>query len=112
MQFKSYLKQQGFDSNLLINFTGNHYNVLFANGGRVFQLNEHIINFLQKLWGTPNRLVLNDAENDLNMAGCKALGLLIDKYIHHWASMATIRIKYPHFGYTQVLQSFAHLRPE
>ena len=61
LQFTSYLKQQGFDSNPLINFRGNRYNVLFANGGRVFQL----INFLKKVWGTPNRLlqaVLNDAD--------------------------------------------------
>ena len=83
LQFTSYLKQQGFDSNPLINFRGNRYNVLFANGGRVYQLSEHIINFLKKVWGTPNRLlqaVLNDAESNLNMAGCKALGL-IDKHI-------------------------------
>ena len=57
--------------------------VLFANGGCVYQLNEHIVNFLRKVWGTPNRLlqaVLNDAESDLNIAGCKALGLIV-KYI-------------------------------
>ena len=38
---------------------------------------------MRKVWGTPNRLlqaVLNDAESDLNMAGCKALGL-IDKHM-------------------------------
>ena len=83
LQFSSYLKQQGIDTNPLINFRGNRYNVLFANGGRVYQLNEHIVNFLRKIWGTPNRLlqaVLNDAESDFNMAGCKALGL-IDKHI-------------------------------
>ena len=83
LQFSSYLKQQGIDDNPLINFRGNRYNVLFANGGRVYQLNKHIVNFLRKVWGTPNRLlqaVLNDAESDLNMAGCKALGL-IDKHI-------------------------------
>ena len=83
LQFSSYLKQQGFDSNPLINFRGNRYNVLFANGGRVYQLNEHIVNFLKKVWGTPNRLlqaVLNDAKSNLNIAGCRALGL-IDKHI-------------------------------
>ena len=83
LQFSSYLKQQGIDNTPLINFRGNHYNVLFANGGRVYQLNEHIVNFLRNVWGTPNRLlqaVLNDAESDLSIAGCKALGL-IDKHI-------------------------------
>ena len=79
LHFSSYLKQQGIDNNPLINFRGNRYNVLFANGGRVYQLNEHIVNFLRKVWGTPNHLlpaVLNDAESNLNMAGCKALGLI------------------------------------
>ena len=83
LQFSSYLKQHGIDNNPLINFRGNRYNVLFANGGRVYHLSEHIVNFLKKVWGTPNRLlqaVLNDAEKDLNKAGCKALGL-IDKHI-------------------------------
>ena len=115
LQFTSYLKQQGFDSNPLINFRGNRYNVLFTNGGGgVFQLNEHIINFLKKVWGTPNRLlqaVLNDAENDLNMAGCKALGL-INKHITGplWRlSESSIHIL---DIYTQALQSFAHLCPE
>jgi len=59
------------------------FNVVFANGGRVYYLREHIINFLTKTWGTPNRLlkaVLEDASNDLYIAGCKALGL-IDKFI-------------------------------
>ena len=35
------------------------------------------------MWGTPNRLlksVLEDASNDVNVAGCKALGL-INKHI-------------------------------
>ena len=57
--------------------------MLFANGGWIYQLSEHIVTFLKKVWGTPNRLlqaVLNDAENNLNLAGCKALGL-IDKHI-------------------------------
>ena len=71
LQFSSYLKQS-IDNNPLINFRSNRYNVLFANGGRVYQLNEHIVNFLRKVWGTSNRLLqafLNDAESDLNMAG-------------------------------------------
>ena len=83
MQFSSYLKQNEIDANPLINFRGNRYNALFANGGRIYQLYEHIINFLRKVWGTPNRLlqaVLDDAEHDLYIAGCKALGL-IDKHI-------------------------------
>ena len=83
LQFTTYLKKQGIEANPLIHFRGNRFNVVFANGGRVYYLREHMINFLTKTWGTPNRLlkaVLEDASNNLYMAGCKALGL-IDKFI-------------------------------
>lgn len=83
LQFTTYLKKQGIETNPFIHFRGNRFNVVFANGGRVYYLREHIINFLTKTWGTPNRLlkaVLEDASNDLYIAGCKALGL-IDKFI-------------------------------
>lgn len=83
LQLTTYLKKQGIDANPFIHFRGNHFNVVFANGGCVYYLREHIINFLTKTWGTPNRLlkpVLEDATNNLYIAGCKALGL-IDKFI-------------------------------
>ena len=83
LQFTTYLKKQGIETNPFIHFRGNHFKVVFANGGHVYYLREHIINFLTKTWGTPNRLlkaVLEDASNDLYIAGCKALGL-IDKFI-------------------------------
>lgn len=83
LQFTTYLKKQGIETNPFIHFRGNRFNVVFANGGRVYYLREHIINFLTKTWGTPNRLlkeVLEDASNDLYIAGCKALGLT-DKFI-------------------------------
>ena len=83
LQFTTYLKKQGVEANPLIHFRGNRFNVVFANGGCVYYLREHMINFLTKSWGTPNRLlkaVLEDASNNLYMAGCKALGL-IDKFI-------------------------------
>ena len=83
LQFTTYLKSQGIDINPLIHFKGNRFNILFANGGRVYYLQKHIINFLTKTWGTPNRLlkaVLDDAQSDVYIAGCKALGL-VDKLI-------------------------------
>ena len=83
LQFTTYLKSQGIDTNPLIHFKGNRFNILFANGGRVYYLQKHIINFLTKSWSTLNRLlkaVLEDIQNDLFVAGCKALGL-IDKLV-------------------------------
>ena len=83
LQFTSYLKRQGIAKNPLVHFRGNRFNVLFANGGRVYFLYAHMLHFLNKVWGTPNRLlkaVLHDASCDLYIAGCKALGL-IDKHI-------------------------------
>ena len=76
---------QGIDINPLIHFKGNRFNFLFANGGRVYYLQKHIINFLT--WGTPNRLlkaVLDDAQSDVYIAGCKALGL-----VDYWTIMAS-----------------------
>lgn len=83
LQFTAYLKRKGIAKNPLIHFRGNRFNVIFANGARVYQLHNHIVDFLQNVWGTPNRLlkaVLEDASNDNYIAGCKALGL-IDKLI-------------------------------
>ena len=84
LQFNTYLSQNGVvEKNPLIHFRGNRFNVVFANGARVFYLHRHIVNFLTNSLGTPNRLlkaVLDDASCKLYVAGCKALGL-IDKHI-------------------------------
>ena len=83
LQFASYLKRKGIANNPLIHYKGNRFNVIFANGARVFYLHTHIVDFLQNVWGTPNRLlkaVLEDASNTNYIAGCKALGI-IDKVI-------------------------------
>ena len=83
LQFASYLKRKGIVNNPLIHFKGNRFNVIFANGARIFYLHTHIVDFLQNVWGTPNRLlkaVLEDASNTNYIAGCKALGI-IDKVI-------------------------------
>lgn len=83
LQFSAYLKRKGVAKSPLIHFRGNRFNVLFANGARVYNLHSHIVDFLQNVWGTPNRLlkaVLEDASSDNYIAGCKALGL-VDKLI-------------------------------
>ena len=83
LQFTSYLKRNGIAKNPLIHFRGNRFNIIFANGARVYSLHNHITDFLKNVWGTPNHLlkaVLEDATNDNYIAGCKALGL-IDKLI-------------------------------
>ena len=82
LQFMAYLKRKNISKNPLIHFRGNRFNVIFANGARIYYLHKHIADFL-KSWGTPNRLlqaVLEDINNDINIAGSKALGL-IDKLI-------------------------------
>lgn len=83
LQFNTYLNTHGIERNPLIHFRGNRFNIIFANGGRVYYLHQHIVNFLTNVLGTPNRLlksVLEDVSNDLYVAGCKALGL-ISKHI-------------------------------
>ena len=74
LQFNTYFNEHGIEQTPLIHFRGNRFNVIFANGGRVYYLHQHIV-----VLGTPNRLlksVLEDASNDLHVAGCKALGLI------------------------------------
>ena len=83
LQFNTYLSENGVEKNPLIHFRGNRFNVVFANGARVYYLHNHIVNFLRNSLGTPNRLLkalLDDASCKLYVAGCKALGL-IDKHI-------------------------------
>lgn len=82
LQFMAYLKKNGIFKNPLIHFRGNRFNVIFANGARIYYLHKHIADFL-KSWGTPNHLlqaVQEDINNPINIAGSKALGL-IDKHI-------------------------------
>ena len=43
LQFTTYLKKLGIEANPLINFRGNCFNVVFANGGRVYYLREHFL---------------------------------------------------------------------
>ena len=77
VQFATYLNRKGVSCKL-IHFRGNRFNIIFANGARVYYLHQHIIDFLNS-WGTPNRLlqaVLEDVSNDVNVAGSKALGLI------------------------------------
>ena len=57
LQFTTYLKSHGIDTNPLIHFKGNRFNILFANGGRVYYLQKHVINFLTKTWRTLNWLL-------------------------------------------------------
>ena len=83
VQFASFLKRKGLAKNPLIHFRGNRFNVIFANGARVYTLRNYIKEFLTTVWGTPNRLlkaVLEDMAVCVYTAGCRALGL-IDKLI-------------------------------
>jgi E1A/CREB-binding protein len=72
MQFAAYLKKRGISKNPLIHFKGNRFNILFANGARIYYMHQHIADFL-KQWGTPNRLlqaVLEDISYPVHVAGC------------------------------------------
>ena len=69
----------------LAQFRGNRFNIIlnFLDGARVYYLHKHIVDFLKNCLGPWNKLlkaILDDASNELYIAGCKALGL-IDKLI-------------------------------
>ena len=79
--FTAYLKSQG-KQNILTQFKHNRFNILFHNGGAVFNLLDNIIEFLQ-LNQIPNTLakaVLYDAQEEWCVSGCQSLGL-ISKFI-------------------------------
>jgi len=83
IQFGTYLRRHGIESVPLAQFRGNRFNIIFLDGARVYYLHKHIIDFLTNCLGPRNKLlkaILEDASNDLYVAGCKALGL-IDKLI-------------------------------
>ena len=83
VQFHTYLRRLGITNVHLAHFRGNRFNIVFLNGARVFYLHRHMIEFLTKVWGPQNKLlkaVLDDANNELYISGCRALGL-IDKLI-------------------------------
>jgi len=83
VQFHTYLRHLGITSVHLAHFRGNRFNIIFLNGARVFYLHRYMIEFLTKVWGPQNKLlkaVLDDANNELYISGCRALGL-IDKFI-------------------------------
>ena len=83
VQFHTYLRRLGVKKVHLAHFRGNRFNIVFLNGARVFYLHKHMIEFFTKVWGPQNKLlksVLDDANNELYISGCRALGL-IDKFI-------------------------------
>ena len=83
IQFSTYLRRHGIESVPLAQFWGNRFNIIFLDGAQVYYLHKHIIDFLQKWLGPWKKFlkgILDDANNELHIAGCKALGL-IDKLI-------------------------------
>jgi len=78
LQFASYLKQQGIQKLPLSHFKGNRFNTIFHDGAGMFYLHRYTVDFLSTVQ-TPNHLVqavLADAKEEMNLVGCKALGLM------------------------------------
>ena len=87
VEIKSYISSLGFPSNLIEYHVGQRFHILFHNGGAVYVLAPHIMNFFSKVWGTPNRL-LQAINADLQQAelldGCRALGLIGKQVTGPW----------------------------
>ena len=111
VHFTTYLRRHGIQKVPLANFRGNRFNIIFLNGARVFYLHKHILDFLSNCWGPQNKLlkaILEDASNELYIAGCRALGL-IDKLVTGplWRILESdIHILDVSSEYTQLLQFF------
>ena len=53
---KAFLKSKKVQ-NCFLYFVGERFNLLFHNGGAVYYVSEYVLEFLNKVWGTPNRLL-------------------------------------------------------
>ena len=82
--FRTYLRKQGVHKIPLAKFVGNRFNIIFYDGAGVYYLREHMTKFIESSHGKQaNRLlkaVLSDLQNPINLAGCRALGL-VDKVL-------------------------------
>ena len=79
--FDVHLSENGLESKL-VEFIGNHFNIIFYNSAAVFYHRSHIQDFLLK-WPTPNHLlqvVSKDIVEPVYLAGIRALGIL-DKIV-------------------------------
>ena len=79
VQFCQHLQAQGIGTVPLARFVGNQFNILFFNAGGVYYLRQHIVEFYDKVFGTPNRLhaaVQADIAEASNAAACRALGII------------------------------------
>ena len=50
-------------------FVGERFNLLFHNGGAVYYMSEYVLEFLRKVWGTPN-ILLNAIVSELKKISC------------------------------------------
>ncbi len=82
--FRTYMRKLGVHQIPLAHFVGNRFNIIFYDGAGVFFLHKHMIKFIESVHGkNANRLlqaVLSDLNDPINIAGCRALGL-IDKVV-------------------------------
>lgn len=78
--FATYLRRHaGIVTVPLAKFKGNRFNIVFHNGGGVYCLYQHLINFFCGVHGTPNKLnqaILADLRNPVLVAGCRAMGII------------------------------------
>ena len=82
--FRAYMRKLGVHKIPLAHFVGNRFNIIFYDGGGVYYLRDQMIKFIESVHGKEaNRLlqaVLSDLKDPVNIAGCRALGL-IDKVV-------------------------------
>jgi hypothetical protein len=78
-EISAYLCTKGIRKNLIHYFVGERFHILFHNAGAVYYLRSFIIDFLQRVWGTPNSLlsaILSDLQVPVLLECLRALGLV------------------------------------
>lgn len=87
VEMKTYLESHGIRQTLVHYFVGERFHIFFHNGGSIFFLWDLITNFIENVWGAPNRL-LQAVQKDLNVpffkVACRALGILGKLFTAPW----------------------------
>ena len=79
IMFRAYVRTQGVSSFPIAKFKGNRFNIVFYNAGGVYSLRHHLLNYLENVCHTRNKVlqaVHRDLKHPLYLTGCRASGIV------------------------------------
>ena len=79
IMFRAYVHTQGVSLFPIAKFKSNRFNIVFYSAGGVYFLRHHLLNYLENVCHTRNKLlqaVHRDLKHPLYLTGCRALGIV------------------------------------